>query len=58
MNRVIHFVGHTLSRRDRRGRPGTGGTNAGSTHDLDPLNSYARVLEEARERRGRLFSRF
>jgi hypothetical protein len=56
MNRLIHFVSDTFGRRERRGRSGSGETNAWPT-DLDPWSSYVKVLEEARQRRGRLFSR-
>ena len=57
MSRLVQFITTTFGSRDRRGRPEPGDTNAWPTDDLDPWTSYVRVLEEARSRRGRLFSR-
>jgi hypothetical protein len=57
MNRLIQVVRETLSRGDRRGRSGPGEADIRPTDDLDPWNSYVKVLEEARARRGKLFPR-
>ena len=57
MNRLIQVVRETLSRGYSRGRPGFGDADMRPTGDLDPWNSYVKVLEEARARRGRLFPR-
>jgi hypothetical protein len=57
MNGLIQVVRETLSRGDRRSRSGPGETNLRPIDDLDPWNSYVKVLEEARDRRGRLLPR-
>ena len=57
MSRLITFVSETFGRRDRRGQSGAGETTAWPTNDLNPWTSYVKVLEEARERRGRVFRR-
>jgi hypothetical protein len=57
MNRLIQVFRETLSRADRPSRLGSGDSDIRPTDDLDPWNSYVKVLEEARARRGRLFPR-
>lgn len=57
MSRLIQFITATFGIRERQAQTGPGETEAWPTSDLDPWTSYAKVLEEARCRRGRLFSR-
>jgi hypothetical protein len=56
MSRLFQFVSEIAGRRRSRPRPET--MSAAPMNDSDPLFSYLRVLEEARKRRGRLFTRF
>ena len=57
MSRLFQFVSENLIGR-RRSQPRPDALSAAPMNDSDPLFSYVRVLEEARERRGRLSSRF
>jgi hypothetical protein len=57
MSRLFQFLGESLSRGRRKGpRPDV--MHMWPADDRDPLHSYLRVLEEARDRRGGLSSRF
>ena len=58
MIRLFAFVSETLSRRALRGAARPDVMSAWSENDRDAWDSYVGVLEEARGRRGELFSRF
>jgi hypothetical protein len=54
---LLQLISTSFTSRERRGWPQPEVTSSLPTNDLEPIALYARVLEEARERRGGLSSR-
>ena len=57
MSRLLDLLSKTFTRFGHRTGPHGDFMDVGPLNDYDPLRTYAQVLAEARERRGRLVSR-